>query len=78
MGFPYFFSILSQLSRAIRWNMLIRPLGYNPKVYNSFLSVFVLYFVNLIAPRAGEIARCTVFIALRKNSVYTTCRYSVC
>lgn len=60
------FGILSQLSRAIRWNMLIRPLGYNPKWYNSFLSVFVLYFVNLIAPRAGEIVRCTVLSKYEK------------
>jgi len=55
-----FFSILSQISRAIRWNMLIRPLGYQPKVYNSYLSVLILYFVNLLLPRAGEVARCTV------------------
>ncbi|MBN2613232.1 MAG: flippase-like domain-containing protein [Bacteroidales bacterium] len=58
--------ILSQVSRAIRWNMLIRPLGYNPKLYNSFLSVLVLYFVNLIAPRAGEVARCTVLSKYEK------------
>lgn len=58
--------ILSQVSRAIRWNMLIRPLGYNPKLYNSFLSVLILYFVNLIAPRAGEVVRCTVLSRYEK------------
>ncbi|MFO7655566.1 MAG: lysylphosphatidylglycerol synthase transmembrane domain-containing protein [Bacteroidales bacterium] len=58
--------IISQVSRAIRWNMLIRPLGYNPKLYNSFFSVLVLYFVNLIAPRAGEVARCTVLSKYEK------------
>ena len=50
-----FFSVLSQISRAMRWNMLIRPLGYNPKLYNSYLSVLILYFVNLLLPRAGEV-----------------------
>lgn len=54
------FGILSQVSRAIRWKMLIKPLGYNPKFSNTFLSVLVLYFVNILLPRAGEIARCSV------------------
>ncbi len=58
--------ILSQVSRAIRWNMLIRPLGYYPKFLNTFLSVLVLYLVNLIAPRAGEVARCTVLSRYEK------------
>lgn len=40
--------------------MLIKPMGYNPKTSNTFLSILVLYFVNLIVPRAGEVARCTV------------------
>jgi uncharacterized protein (TIRG00374 family) len=56
----FVFSILSHISRAIRWNMLIRPLGYNPRTINSFLSVLVMYLTNLILPRAGELARCTV------------------
>jgi uncharacterized protein (TIRG00374 family) len=60
------FSILSQVSRAMRWNMLIRPLGYNPKLYNTFLSVLILYFVNLILPRAGEVFRCTILSRYEK------------
>jgi uncharacterized protein (TIRG00374 family) len=61
-----FLSILSQVSRAIRWKMLIKPLGYNPKTSNIFLSVLVLYFTNLIIPRAGEVARCTVLSKYEK------------
>jgi uncharacterized protein (TIRG00374 family) len=60
------FGILSQISRAIRWNMLIRPLGYHPKFYNSFLSVYILYLVNLIIPRAGEVFRCSVMSRYEK------------
>ena len=52
--------LLSQASRSLRWKMLIKPMGYNPSFGNTFLSVLVLYFVNLIIPRAGEVARCTV------------------
>ena len=53
-------NMLAQYSRALRWKMLIKPLGYNPSTKNAFLSVLVLYFVNLIIPRAGEVARCSV------------------
>ena len=60
IGVSIILSILSQVSRAIRWNMLIRPLGYNPRFRNTFLSVLVLYLVNLIVPRGGEVARCIV------------------
>jgi len=54
------FGLLAQLSRTIRWKMLIKPMGYNPRLSNTFLSVLVLYFANLIIPRAGEVARCGV------------------
>jgi len=53
-------SLVSILSRAIRWNMLIKPMGYTPRLYNSFLSVLTMYFVNLLMPRAGELFRCTI------------------
>ena len=61
-----FLNILSQISRAMRWNMLIRPMGYNPKLYNSYFAVVLLYFVNLLLPRAGEVFRCTVLSRYEK------------
>lgn len=61
-----FLNILSQISRAMRWNMLIRPLGYNPRLINSYLSVLILYFVNLLLPRAGEVFRCTILSRYEK------------
>jgi len=48
---------LSNVSRAVRWNMLLKPLGYTPKLYNSFFSVVITYFVNLFIPRMGEVMR---------------------
>jgi len=60
IGISIVLSVLSQISRAIRWNMLIRPLGHNPHLGNTFLSILVLYLVNLIVPRGGEVARCIV------------------
>ncbi|NBC82641.1 MAG: flippase-like domain-containing protein [Bacteroidetes bacterium] len=53
-------SIFSHYLRAVRWNMLIEPLGYKPAVKNTFMAVLVLYCVNVIIPRAGEIARCGI------------------
>ena len=47
----------SNLSRAIRWNMLLRPMGYSPRLINSFLAINVGYFANLGLPRIGEVVR---------------------
>jgi glycosyltransferase 2 family protein len=47
----------SNYSRAVRWNMLIRPLGYEPKVWNAFFAVNISYFTNLWMSRAGEVVR---------------------
>lgn len=49
--------LLSNLSRAIRWNILIEPLGVKPRTYNTFFAVVIGYFVNILFPRAGEIAK---------------------
>jgi uncharacterized protein (TIRG00374 family) len=59
-------NMLSQISRAMRWNMLIKPMGYEPKLYNSYFSVVSMYFVNLLLPRAGEVFRCTVLSRYEK------------
>lgn len=48
---------ISNVSRAIRWNMLIRPLGYQPRFVNSFFATVIGYFANLGFPRLGEVLR---------------------
>lgn len=57
---------LSHLLRGIRWKMLIEPLGYKPRLVNTFLSVMIGYLVNLATPRMGEIARCAVLSKYEK------------
>ncbi|GAB5555845.1 MAG: lysylphosphatidylglycerol synthase transmembrane domain-containing protein [Schleiferiaceae bacterium] len=47
------------VSRGARWLLMLEPLGYKAKFWNSVHSVSVLYIVNLAVPRAGELARCT-------------------
>ena len=48
---------LSNVSRALRWNMLLRPMGYRPRLLNSFFSIVLGYFANLGFPRLGEVVR---------------------
>lgn len=48
------FFMVSNYSRAVRWNMLLEPLGYKPKFFNSFGLLMVGYLANLGIPRSGE------------------------
>ncbi len=49
--------IISNISRAIRWNMLLRQLGRKPRLVNGFLTIILGYFANLGLPRIGELIR---------------------
>lgn len=49
--------IASNISRAIRWNMLVKPLGYSIRLRNSFMAIMVGQFMNSIITRSGELAR---------------------
>ncbi|WP_289645145.1 lysylphosphatidylglycerol synthase transmembrane domain-containing protein [Maribacter aestuarii] len=51
--------ILGHVSRAIRWNYLLEPLGYEPRLSNNVLIILMSYFANLGIPRMGEILRPT-------------------
>ncbi len=48
---------VSNLSRAIRWNMMLRTFGKTPRLINAFLTINLGYFANLGFPRLGEIVR---------------------
>ena len=51
--------ILGHVSRAIRWNYLLEPLGYKPRLSNNVLIILMAYLTNLGIPRTGEILRAT-------------------
>jgi len=64
---PVIISLLvSHYSRAIRWRILIEPLGYRPKQSNAYLAVLVGYMANLAIPRLGEILKCTFLARYEK------------
>jgi len=57
LSFVFAVFIISNISRAIRWTMLLRPMGYQPKLANAFWCTMVGYLTNLGVPRAGEIIK---------------------
>src|SRR5690349_1736608 len=50
---------LSHLTRALRWKLLIEPLGYSPSTANAFFAVMIGYLANQAFPRLGEVLKCT-------------------
>ncbi|MCW3089737.1 MAG: hypothetical protein JWP81_806 [Ferruginibacter sp.] len=56
----FFILIASHVSRAIRWKILMKPMGYNPGLVNTFFAVMVGYLANLAVPRLGEVLKCTI------------------
>jgi uncharacterized protein (TIRG00374 family) len=59
-------SILSHWSRAIRWKILLEPLGHHPKSLNTFFAVMIGYLANFALPRLGEVSRCGVLTKYEK------------
>jgi len=58
---PVFFIVsASHFSRAMRWKILMKPMGYNPRLLNTFFAVMVGYLANLAIPRLGEVLKCTI------------------
>jgi uncharacterized protein (TIRG00374 family) len=56
--------ILSHLARALRWNLLLEPLGYTASIAASFHAVILGYLVNMALPRVGEVTRPAVLSKL--------------
>ncbi len=62
--------ILSHIARAARWNILIRSLGYKPKLTTTFYAVMTGYLANTAVPRLGEVTRCGV-LSKKQNIPFT-------
>lgn len=52
--------IFSHVFRALRWKLLMEPIGIRPRTNNTILAVFIGYLGNLFLPRMGEVAKCTI------------------
>ncbi|MFW6020056.1 MAG: lysylphosphatidylglycerol synthase transmembrane domain-containing protein [Bacteroidales bacterium] len=55
--------------RAERWRLLMKPVGYSPGHFNTFLAVMIGYLSNLALPRLGEVTRCGILHKYEKIPV---------
>lgn len=62
-------SLIVYISRAMRWKLLMEPLGYDPSLKNTFAVTMIGYFANAAVPRLGEILRCTFLARYEKLKV---------
>jgi uncharacterized protein (TIRG00374 family) len=58
--------LLSHYSRALRWKILMEPLGYKPRIFNTYMAVLIGYMANLAIPRLGEVLKCTILARYEK------------
>lgn len=58
--------LLSHYSRALRWRILMEPMGYHPSKFNTFAAVMIGYLVNAGVPRLGEVVKCTILARYEK------------
>ena len=52
-----FLGVLSHLIRSLRWQSMLKPLGYKISLLNSIMSVLIAFLSNLGIPRSGEFLR---------------------
>jgi len=60
IGASFISGLLALISRAMRWQLILAPLGYNPSFKHCFYGVNIGYLANIGFPRMGEIIRCTI------------------
>lgn len=64
---PVIFTLfLAHYSRALRWKILMEPMGYHPSNFNTFAAVMIGYLVNAGVPRLGEVVKCTILARYEK------------
>jgi uncharacterized membrane protein YbhN (UPF0104 family) len=61
-----FILIFSHYARALRWKILMTPMGFLPTKANVFFAVMIGYFFNLLVPRLGEVMKCTTLARYEK------------
>jgi uncharacterized protein (TIRG00374 family) len=66
IGVSLLASLLSHYFRAVRWRLLLAPLGYRTKTSNTFFAVMVGYLANFAIYRMGEVTRCGLLTKYEK------------
>lgn len=60
---------LSHYFRALRWKLLLEPLDLKPTTINITFAVLIGYLTNLLLPRMGEVARCSILAKYENEPV---------
>lgn len=69
VAFAAVFALLAYWFRAIRWNLLLEPMGHKISSSNALWSLSFGYLMNLTIPRSGEVARATALYGVEKVPV---------
>ncbi|MFN4362585.1 lysylphosphatidylglycerol synthase transmembrane domain-containing protein [Chryseobacterium hispalense] len=69
VAFAACFGIAAYWFRAIRWNLMLEPMGHRISNSNSLWSISFGYLMNLTIPRSGEVARATALYGVEKVPV---------
>lgn len=69
VAFAAVFGVSAYVFRAVRWNLLLEPMGYKISNGNSLWSLSFGYLMNLTIPRSGELARSTALYGVEKVPV---------
>jgi len=67
--FAAVFGLLAYWFRAVRWNLMLEPMGHSISNSNSLWSISFGYLMNLTIPRSGEVARATALYGVEKVPV---------
>lgn len=67
--FASVFGVLAYWFRAIRWNLMLEPMGHRISNSNALWSISFGYLMNLTIPRSGEVARATALYGVEKVPV---------
>jgi uncharacterized protein (TIRG00374 family) len=60
IGASFLCGLFALVSRSMRWQIILAPLGYQPSFMHCFYGVNIGYIANIGFPRMGEIIRCTI------------------
>ncbi|WP_262151681.1 lysylphosphatidylglycerol synthase transmembrane domain-containing protein [Chryseobacterium foetidum] len=69
VAFAGVFGLLAYWFRAVRWNLLLEPMGHKISSSNALWSISFGYLMNLTIPRSGEVARATALYGVEKVPV---------
>ncbi|CAD7810791.1 hypothetical protein CHRY9390_02239 [Chryseobacterium aquaeductus] len=69
VAFAGVFGVLAYWFRAVRWNLLLEPMGHHISTSNAFWTISFGYLMNLTIPRSGEVARATALYGVEKVPV---------